>query len=260
MIAEALEFLKNLKDDRPIVEVVGDATFAVKADRTLGDVVRPPAPIAKPTLILATLTGLVDAFNANVDGFSNYVANTDPKIATAPVPVAVHVEGYDSVALVSLAADEFGRRHVWLRAKSAETNPFQFGVYYSNPEDFLIAIQASFVPTDNLNTLLRVCSNLTAGSSVSVADDGFSQKVTLQDGGVTRQGVEIPPRVSLAPYRTFREVSPIESDFLIRMRGKKDALPEIALFPVDCGRWKHDTALAVKAWMQAALPAAVVIA
>ena len=247
MIAEALEFITGLKDSRPITETVGAATYAVKSDRTLGDVIRPPAPIAKPTLALATLNGFVDAIVGRVDQF--------------PVDeVAVHVESYSSVALVSLQADEFGRRHVWLRAKAEEVNPFRFEKYYESPEDLLIALQGSFLPSDNLTNLLRLCSNLTAGSSVQTADDGFSQRVVIQEGGVTRGGVELPPRIALAPYRTFREISPVESDFLVRMQGKKDALPQIALFGVDGGGWKLDTVLAVKAWMLERISTILVIA
>jgi hypothetical protein len=95
MIAEVLEFITGLKDSRPITETVGEATYAVKSDRTLGEVIRPPAPIAKPTLALATLNGFVDAIAAKVDEF--------PADA-----VAIHVESYSSVALVSLKAGEFG--------------------------------------------------------------------------------------------------------------------------------------------------------
>jgi hypothetical protein len=111
-----------------------------------------------------------------------------------------------------------------------------------------------------LTNLLRLCSNLTAGSSVQTADDGFSQKVVIQEGGVTRGGVELPPRIALAPYRTFREITPVESDFLIRMQGKKDALPQIALFGVDGGGWKLDTVLAVKTWLLEKIPTILVIA
>lgn len=246
MIKEALEFIAGLKDQRPIIQEVGEHSYAVKSDRTLGEVVRDPAPIAKPTLALCTLTGFVDAYKANVDGFD-------------PATCAVQVESYDSVALVSLAADEHGRRHVWCRAKSTEINPFRFGGYY-DPEEFLIALQMSFAPSDNLSNLIGVCSNLTASSSVHVADDGFSQRVVVEEGGVSRGTVNIPPRMALAPFRTFREIKPIESDFLVRMQGKKEALPQIAVFAVDGGAWKNDTTLAVKEWLVEQLPEATVIA
>jgi hypothetical protein len=192
---------------------------------------------------------LVAAFEANVDGFTGIGKS------------AVQVESFDSVALVSLQADQWGRRHVWARAKSTEVNPFKFAEYLE-PELFLITAQASFMPIDgHYSNMLRLCSSLKAGSSVDVADDGYSQKVVIQEGGVQHGEVELPPRVQLRPYRTFREVDPVESDFLLRFRAQKDALPTVALIPVDAGRWKTDTAWAVAGWLKTHLPkGAIVIA
>jgi hypothetical protein len=191
---------------------------------------------------------LVAAFNANVDGFNG-----------GNGAFAVQVESFDSVALISLAADEWGRRHVWARAKSAEVNPFRFGEYLE-PELFLVTAQAGFMPIDGHYTnMLKLCSSLKAGSSVQVADDGYSQKVVISEGGVTHGEVELPPRVSLRPYRTFREVDPVESDFLLRFKAQKDALPAVALIPVDAGGWKTDTAHAVAGWLKRTLPDTAII-
>jgi hypothetical protein len=241
-----LDWFKKLnKDRRPVTVQVGENTFAVNVDGTLGSPVHPVlpiAPIATPVLQLSTLSGLVDAFTANLDGFASLGAS------------AVQVESFDTVSLVSLAADEWGRRQVWARAKSAEINPFKFGEYM-NPEMFLITAQAGFMPIDGHYTnMLKLCSSLTAGSSVQVADDGFSQSVVISEGGVQRGAVELPPRVQLRPYRTFREVDPVESDFLLRFKAQKDDLPLVALIPVDAGRWKTDTAMQVRNWLQKNLP------
>lgn len=245
-VVGVLDWFKKLKTpERPVtVEVLG-TPFAVKQDGTLGDRVPPPlpiAPVATPVLSVSTLSGLVAAFNANVDGFCDIAR------------YAIQVESFDSVALVSLEADVWGRRHVWARAKSAEINPFRFGEYM-DPEMFLITAQAGFMPIDGHYTnMLRLCSSLKAGSSVQVADDGYSQKVVIVEGGVEHGEVNLPPRISLRPYRTFREVDPVESDFLLRFKAQKDALPAVALIPVDAGRWKTDTALTVRLWLEKALP------
>lgn len=252
-VVKILDWFKSLnKPALPVtVDVKGDH-FAVKADGTLGDAVHPVlpiAPVATPVLTLSTLSGLIAAFNADVDGFSGLGKS------------AVQVESHDSVALVSLKADQWGRRHVWARAKSAEINPFRFGEYLE-PELFLISAQAGFMPIDGHYTnMLKLCSSLKAGSSVQVADDGYSQKVVISEGGVTHGEVELPPRVSLRPYRTFREIDPVESDFLLRFKAQKEALPLVALIPVDGGGWKTDTAHAVARWLRGNLPeSATVIA
>ncbi len=247
-----LDWFKSLnRPERPVTVSVGKDTFAVNQDGTLGAAVHPVlpvAPVATPVLNLSTLTGLVGAFVADVDGFNHEKG-----------AFAVQVESFDSVAIVSLAADEWGRRHVWARAESTEVNPFRFGEFM-DPEMFMITAQAGFMPIEGHYTnMLKLCSSLKAGSSVQVADDGFSQKVVIQEGGVRHGEVTLPPRVSLRPYRTFREVDPVESDFLLRFKAQQEALPVVALLPVDAGRWKVDTAWAVSAWLKAMLPAGTTI-
>ena len=245
-VVGVLEWFKSLNGaPRPVTVDVRGETFAVKADGTLGDLVPPVlpiAPVATPVLQLSTLSGLVAAFTADLDGFSKLGAS------------AVQVESFDSVALVSLQADEWGRRHVWARAKSTEINPFRFAEYM-DPETFLITVQAGFMPIDgDFTTMLKLCSSLKAGNSVQVADDGYSQKVVIKEGDVRHGEVSLPPRITLRPYRTFREVDPIESDFLLRFKAQKDALPQVALIPVDAGRWKPDTAWQVQGWLKRNLP------
>jgi hypothetical protein len=107
--------------------------------------------------------------------------------------------------------------------------------------------------------MLKLCSSLKAGTTVDVADDGFSQKVVVQGGGVTHAEVQLPPRIGLRPYRTFREIDPVESDFLLRFKARRDDVPQIALFAVDAGRWKTDTAIAVRDWLTANLPKDTVV-
>lgn len=241
-----LNWFKELnRPERPVTIKVKEDHFAVKSDGTLGDAIHPVlpvAPVATPILTLSTLTGLVAAFNANLDSF------------TEKGESAVQVESFDTVALVSLAADEWGRRQVWARAKSAEINPFQFDTYM-DPEKFLITAQAGFMPIDGHYTnMLRLCSSLKAGSSVQIADDGYSQKIVIHEGGVEHGEVDLPPRISLRPYRTFREIDPVESDFLLRFKGQKEGLPQVSLIPVDAGRWKTDTAMMVRNWLIKNLP------
>jgi hypothetical protein len=97
------------KKEEPVTTVIDGKTYAIRENRTLGDYVRPPADLEAPTLNVVTLSGFVDAYNANIDEF--------------PAGVAVQAENFDSVALVSMKADEFGRRHVWLRRRRVRRIP-----------------------------------------------------------------------------------------------------------------------------------------
>ena len=248
---EVLDWFKSLNKPALVPTVqVRDDFFAVKQDGTLGDPIHPVlplAPVATPVLQLATLTGLVAAFVADVDGL------------TLGGKAAVQVVGYDEVAIVSLAADQWGRRHVWARAKCAEVNPFPFEQLIDQ-ELFLIKAQASFLPVDGHYTaMLALCSSLSANSTVTLADDGFSQTVVVTEGGVTRGSVNVPPRLDLRAYRSFREIDPVESGFLLRFKAGKGEVPKLALYPVDANRWKTDTAAAVGAWLAKSLPAGTTI-
>ena len=137
-IVKVLDWFKSLsKPNNPVTVEVPGESYRVNADGTLGEVVRhviPVAPVATPVLDLYTLSGLVAAVKADVDSF------------TEKKRFAIQVEVYNRVALISLAADEWGRRHVCARAKAAEIHPFQFGEYM-DPETFLITAQAGFLPS-----------------------------------------------------------------------------------------------------------------
>jgi hypothetical protein len=251
MFEEFFAFVQDVMDrikPQSISVAVEGQNYAVVAGQhgpSLGNHIKLPAPTAKPTLKLATLTGFVDAFNAKIDQF--------------PGEVAIHVIDPITVALVSMRADEFGRRHEWLRAVCGEVNPFPFDAYQT-PEAFLINLQSGFLPTDNVINLQRLASSLTTENSAGVADDGLSQVVTVKQGTVTRNTVELPPRIELFTYRTFRAIDPIASDFMVRLKGEPGKLPSIALLQIDAGKWKGDTMTVVSKWIKQNLPEATVIA
>jgi hypothetical protein len=253
MFKDVLEYLVGLLHPEPEQTVVKEIEgFFYKVEpsedglKVGAQIVKPHpvAPVAKPTLKVQTLTGLVAAFNSKIDEF--------------PEKVGLHVIDPLTVALVSLDADEYGRRHEWVRAVCGEATPFQFGVY-QDAERFLIDIQSSFLPTDNVIALQKVASSLSAESSITVQDDGFSQVVTVKKGGVTYSEVPVPPRIELYVYRTFREIDPVRGSFMFRMRGNKDAPPTVTLMDIDAGKWKLNAMGLVGSYLQQNLPKDVVV-
>jgi hypothetical protein len=102
--------------------------------------------------------------------------------------------------------------------------------------------------------LIKIASNLKAGNTVHMEDDGFSQTVTLKAGEVSTAEVKIPPRITLIPLRTFPEAPPAESQFLIRFKQTPDQTPGIALFNVDGTKWQGDTMRAIKIYLEKNLP------
>ncbi len=244
MLAEFLETLKSSFHPPVATYMVGSRHYSVKQTANgpeLAGLVMLPTT---PPLVLNSLTGFRDAYLA-----------MEPSIDAA---TAVQVIDYNTVALVALEVDESGRREEWLRATNQERNPFPFGEYQT-PEAFLLSLQMGFLPTENVVQLQRFASALSSESSIGTQDDGYSQTVTVKQGTVTRADIMLPQRIKLMPYRTFREIDPVESEFIVRLKGAQGQLPSIALFAVDAGRWKHDTALLVKYWLVSQLPAGTIV-
>jgi hypothetical protein len=236
----------RLKDVRPVTVNVGSQDYAVRADGTLGDAVRALAPQwNKPTFNVQTLSALAALYAAEVDDF--------------PGTCALHVADYLTVELVSVKADEFGHRHVFAQAKHQQETPFLFNEYMP-AEKFLIALRTSFLFNDNAVKVQQLCSNLDSGMTVNVADDGVSQSLEVKAGTSSKSGVVIPAEgIALIPWRTFRDAAPVESKFLLRLKGVKDGLPLVALFDID-QKWKLDTTNSIADWLRKNVPAATVIA
>ena len=247
MIKEALEFLAKLQTPKNQLTVeVGGQTFAVRADGTVGNAVR-PVDLSWPTpvLPLGTLSGIVAAYSAKVGNLGDRVA--------------LHIVSHLQVDLIDLDEDEHGKRRVYAQAKHTPDAGFKFNSFM-DPEAFLLSFRASFFFNDEAVKVQQLCSTVGAASGVAVADDGISQEVTVKLGTVTRAGVTLPADgIPLIPWRTFRDANPIESRFLLRMRGVKDQLPQIALFEIDA-KWQLDTVGSIRSYLEGALPSAIIIA
>lgn len=246
-VKEALDYIfGRLKDKRPVTETVGEVTYAVRADGTLGEPVRELAPQwTKPTLELHSLSGLVAALLKGFDGLE-------------PEKVLVHVVDPWAVKVSSAEADRYGRRHLWALALYKQDVSFAFGNYYK-PDDFLIAFRSSFLYNDDAVKVQQVCSTVGSGEAVLVADDGVSQEITVKSGTVTRSAINLPADgIPLVPWRTFRDAAPVMSKFLLRMKGAKEGLPTIALHEIDA-QWKRETVNSVAHYLTDALPGFTII-
>jgi hypothetical protein len=247
-VKEALQYiLGRLKDQRPVTHKVGNTDYAVGSDGTLGDPVRDLAPQwTKPAVEVSSLSGLAAALKGGIDEIK-------------PAEVFVHVSDPWTVRVASLAADDYGKRHVWVVAKHVNDSGFAFDNYYK-PEDFIIKFRASFLYNDEAAKVQLLCSSLGSGSEVLVADDGISQEITVKSGTVTRSSQHLPADgISLVPWRTFRDANPVMSKFLLRMKGVKDSLPLIALFEIDA-QWKRETVNSVAKYLTESLPGFTIIA
>jgi hypothetical protein len=187
-----------------------------------------PLAMAEP-LQLATLAGLVAYAVANRDSL-----DLDSMMAVIDGPGQVRLVGPPK-------RDDFMERPVFATANLAElvgNDGFPFGQYL-DPELFIISLQSRFAPTPAVTALLKLVGSIKDESVRQLNDDGVTQTVTARAGAVLAKDVDVQPVVTLAPFRTFREVEQPESRFILRLRrGSEGQKPSIALFEADGQAWK----------------------
>lgn len=186
--------------------------------------VKIPKPFIRESLLIRTLSGLVDYLNKNIDSLEKS-------------KLVVHVEGPTSVSVSGFfMADDFCQRPEYLRAEF-EKPSFNYGGFY-DIEDFIIAMQTKFVKTSTVDNILKMVGNIKDELVKNVNDDGVSQAVTVKAGIERVEGAIVPNPVTLQPFRTFPEVDQPESLFILRMRQNHGSLPSCALFEADNALWK----------------------
>jgi len=228
MLEKFVEKLLSLAEVRPVK--IGALVYT---DRPLSLL----APPCQAGVALVTLTGLVDLIEQRLDGLvsGNW---------------ALHVESHAAVALVRRDTDDTGRRVRLASVDLDDGQPFTFGRFMDR-EEFVIGLQSRFVGNDDLAGVLQLTSSLGVSTVALSEDDGISQRTTVKQGVTLKETVTVKGRVSLRPYRTFREIEQPASEFIFRLRSRDGAVPECALFEADGGKWKLDAVLAIKAWLDA---------
>lgn len=203
---------------------------------------RPLAPVLPPkcgTLLFNTLGGLVAYAEKGHDAIPQW-------------PVVCHVMHVGKVALIGPVDDIYRTREIVAEADLIET-PFPFGQWLEH-EVAMIQFQALFLDTPERASLLKLLSSITADEIRTQADDGTTQVVTAKAGVTLTERVSLPNPVTLAPYRTFREVEQVASPFILRVRKGPNGGPQIALFEADGGTWKLEAIKRVAEWLSGHLP------
>lgn len=143
----------------------------------------------------------------------------------------VQCENYYSVAVFSTFDDEYDRLELY--RCNADTPSVNIGRFMSY-ENAVIEIRSLYIPNEDTKYLLTLLSSISKENKVTSTDNGVTQKVEARAGIALNQMVEVKPRVSLKPFRTFIEVEQPESEFLLRIND--DGC--IGLFQADGGVWK----------------------
>lgn len=160
----------------------------------------------------------------------------------------VQIESETSVRILSML-DREAQRETLYQAE-AITADFDFGRWYRQDE-FVIALQANFLPSDDLAAVKTVSGNVKAETVATYGDDGTQQRATIKQGVATAVDVEVPNPVELTPYRTFAEVKQPSSSFVFRIQAneQKDSRPEFKLVAADGDHWKLDAIESIREYL-----------
>lgn len=86
-------------------------------------------------------------------------------------------------------------------------------------------------------------------SKVTTLDNGVTQTVEARKGVALMGNVQVKPRVTLKPFRTFLEVEQPESEFILRLNDSG----EINLIGADGGAWKLEAVRNIAAYFEGKL-------
>lgn len=197
----------------------------------------PDHDVKPDTFSAFSLDGLIDFIKTDVDGFFK---NEECKCivqVSSPTEVSVYtpISGY------------WKERHL-LANCSATVPTIRFGTWM-DPEDFQIMMLSAFHPDENRDTVVKLAGSIRQEQNIERADDGVSQRVTVNQGVATAANVTVKNPVYLIPMRTFPEVDQPESPFVLRFNDKAN----VALFSGDGGAWKLEAVAKIADYLRSNL-------
>jgi hypothetical protein len=228
MIKEALEYLVDLGETADPIIRVDEKTYSTKQ-------LTPVKEVFPAAMELNFLDSLVTYIKENTD------------CLRPDYDLIVEIESPTGIALHTELIGSFNQRFTPVRCV-ALVNPFPWDKFI-DPDNFIIMAQSRFVETEDLAKIRAIVGNVKSEEVISFSDDGISQQVTAKSGIARVENVVIPPRVKLAPYRTFIEIEQPTSEFVFRAR-KAGELPHFALFEADGGAWRIEAMKRIKAYLE----------
>lgn len=195
----------------------------------------------------------VSTLGAFVDYMNNEHLDGDFK---SPAERFVMVAGPQTVVLKSQVFGELKQREDLIIAK-AGLSTFSFGQFIPH-EEFIIALATKFVQTPAMAALLGLIASVSDENVSTSKDDGISQEAIVRAGLALEKRVDMPTRPTLRPFRSFPDIEPVESTFLLRARKGQNG-PTFALLECDGGDWKPKTTAKIVTFLREKLPSFLVI-
>lgn len=225
-------------EEQPIVtEIDGHKYVAFKGNFNRVRPVEPEEEKQPAAFETFSLQGLVDFIKTDVDGL----------FGDSERRHIVRVTNVNKVEVFSPVTGFFKKRYLVAVCNALVPQiPFD---KYMDAESFQIMVQTRFEESDNRALVLKLSGSLRSEQTMQTADDGVSQKVTINKGVATAADVTVKNPVSLTPLRTFYEVKQPSSPFVLRFNEDSEA----ALFEGDGGAWKLKAVKNIKEWLEAEL-------
>lgn len=198
----------------------------------------PPKPEYGPTpLQVGSLQALCDYLEHNRDNLDR-------------LGLTVLVASPTRVDLIGPITGESADRFLYLRASAQDLAQGFLGQYHEQVI-FAVGLQSRFQDMGDRAEVLQLVHRIKREQSLEEHNDGVTQSATVRQGVSLSENVQVPNPVSLAPYRTFREIEDQPpSQFVLRV----DSQGRAALFEADGGAWQLDAVLAVARWLLDRLP------
>ena len=191
------------------------------------------------TLKVCTLQSVVDYLNQNPDGLDLG-------------KILVHVHDVTTVNIMSVPFGGWKQRTMYMQAY-AVIPVHRFGSWTS-PDEFVPYLQSCFVPSDDLDALIKISGNLVDTSEVRVQDDGVSQEVSIRQGAARKAEVPVPSPAVIFPFSTFAEVAQPAHKVVFRLQSSPLACK---LIECDGGAWKLEAIANIRTWLIENLPEGV---
>lgn len=119
-------------------------------------------------------------------------------------------------------------------------------------DEAMIALRTRFQATADSEYALKLLSDITTGSKITLNDNGIATSVVSRTGVSLQTNTPIRPIISLRPYRTFQEVEQPASQFLIRVSERGITFAE-----ADGGMWKLAARKTVRDYLKEKLSAEI---
>lgn len=146
----------------------------------------------------------------------------------------IHIVNYKRIEYLSPLNDD-NEREVYAICEP-DVIDIRFNQFLER-ESFNIMLQTGFVENNDSREILRYIGTMSDKAVRTVADDGIKQEITIKSSTQGLVDVFIPNPVILKPFRTFTDIEPVESKFVLRLKEGGSC----ALFEADGGAWKIDT-------------------